>query len=273
MAIELVGSNSSTHEIGQGNACTRTILVAWSSRLSVAEGLLGAAHPSIPACWVKSVRIDPFPDEAKASGGDLNPASQEISYALAKLTLEYATDFGHQPWPSAVPKPALRAGTALSLAIQSGAEAMRIPARSARWEDNPYGQPDAPVPEDDSPAGRLLVAKAEFTLTWDYVVEPPLAAYNALIGGVNDAAFLGCPADTMLFTGYELAPSVRASISSPWCWRMAVKFVLRAIRIGEQVYGWNHEYRADGWHRVTMDDGSGAQVDRYQRRDFSAMFQ
>jgi len=53
---------------------------------------------------------------------------------------------------------------------------------------------------------------------------------------------------------------------------MILKFSHRAVRVGENTYGWNHEYRSDGWHRVTMDDGSGAQVDRYPRRDFSEMF-
>lgn len=273
MAIELVGSNKSSHEIGGGNRCTRTIVVPWASRLSTAEGLLGAPHPSIPACWVRSISIEPFPDEAKASGGDINPTSGEIAYALATLTLEYATDPGNQPWPTDVPKPSIAAGTALSLSIQAGAEFLRIPARAARWDDNPYGAPESPVPEDDSPAGRILIAKAEYALVWDYLADPPIARLNALVGGVNSGSFLGCPQETLLLMGYEMQSSSRASITAPWCWKINLKFSHRAVRVGQNTYGWNHEYRSDGWHRVTMDDGSGSQVERYPLRDFSDMFQ
>ena len=263
---EFVGSNSSTHQIGSGNSATRIFRVPWANRLSVAESLLGSAHPSIPHCWCNQVKIEPFPGEAKAYGG-----AGEISYDLAKITAEYATDFAYQPWP--IPKPPFRQGTGLSImSIQSSGEWMRLPARAVRWEDNENGYPGEPLPEDDSPAGRILVRKAEYLLLWDYVDNPPLNSWNEKIGKVNSGAFLGCPQETLLFLGYELAPSTRASITSPWCWKLVAKFSYRGIKIGQNTYGWNHEYRPDGWKRVKMNNGSGQWVDRYQKVDFSGMF-
>lgn len=255
---EISGSNSSTHGIGSGNQATRILIVPWANRLAEAEALLGAAHPDIPLCWCKSVRIEPFPDEAA------------FPYLNAKITAEYATDFSLQPWP--FPKPSLRANTSLSIAsVQIAGEFLRIPARSSRWADNRQGYPEGPLPEDDSPAGRLFVAKAEITLQWDYVDVPPFAIWNDLRGKVNQTTFLGCEPETLLFSGYELAPSTKASVISPWTWRLMPKFLYRAIKVGTNVYGWNHEYRPTGWQRVLMFDGTDW-VDRYAQADFSGMF-
>ena len=269
---EITGSNASSHEIGSGNSCTRTFLTPWSNRFEVAEALLGTAHPSLPWAWVKGVKIDPFPDEAKAAGGDIDPATAEISYLWSKLTAEYATDFGlAQHWPEEIPKPDVREHTTLTLECENTAEFLRVPARAMRWADNMPGYPGAPVPESDSAAGRLLVAKTEFQLKWDYLADVPVGRLRGLVGAVNDDEFLGCAAETLLFMGFDLRASTRASIEEPGCWAVQAKFSHRDILIDGTHYGWNHEYRPDGWKRVKMQYGSGWK-DRYEPKDFSDMF-
>jgi hypothetical protein len=46
--------------------------------------------------------------------------------------------------------------------------------------------------------------------------------------------------------------------------------------VGEDTYGWNHEYGwgDDGvkWYRVKMDNGAGAIRDRYDKEVFEHMF-
>lgn len=264
--VEISGSNASQHAVGQGNASTRVWTVPWAERLDFAESLLGAPHPDVPACWCNSVSIEPFPsrDPVAYPGG-------AIGYDLARVTAQYAIDPANQPWP--IDKPQLREQTALSIqSFQSAAEFLRLPARATRWADNMPGYPSAPLPEDDSAAGRMLVSKIEIALAWDYVDQPPLADWNQRVGQVNDAEFLGCEPETLLFIGYELAASTRASIQSPWTWRLVPKFSYRAIHVDDQTYGWNHEYRADGWKRVKMADGAGGFTDRYPTGDFSDMF-
>lgn len=269
--IELVGSGSSSHEIGSGNACTRIFLTPWADRFTVAESLLGAGHPHIPFTYVKSIKIDPFPDEAAAEGGDIDPKTGHIVYTWAKLTLDYATDFSQQSWP--IPQPSIRSGTSLAIqAIESTAEFMRVPARATRWDDNTNGDPEGPIPEDDSPAGRILIMKGEITLLWDYVDNPPIANWNEKKGCINQTTFLACHPETLLFLGYEMRPSTKAQITSPWTWQLVPKFSYRAVRQGEQNFGWNHEYRNDGWHRVKMFNGA-SWTDRYTLTEFSTMFQ
>jgi len=270
---ELTGSGGSSHAVGSGNDVTRTFLIAWTGRGAIAETLLGTSHPTIPWSYCKGVRLDPFGNEPKSAGGDLDPTAAEIQYEYAKLTAEYATDYGlANHWPSEITKPAIRANTTLILQTQDTSEFMRIPGRAMRWYDNPNGSPGSPVPESDSPAGRLLVSKAEFSLTWDYLDDPPVSRLRGLMGQVNDAEFLGCAEETLLFGGFDLQPSTRASIITPGCWLLHLKLLYREINVGGNSYGWNHEYRPDGWERVQMDDGTGTKVDRYETEDFSGMF-
>lgn len=269
---ELIGSGGSTHEIGSGNRVTRTFLIAWDGRGATAEALLGTAHPTIPYCWCKSVKLEPFGNEPKSSGGDLDPTAAEIVYEYAKCTAEYATDFGTaQHWPEEIPKPELRADTTLTLEVQNTSEFLRFPARATRWSDNPMGYPGAPVPEGDSAAGRMLIAKAEFALTWDYVENVPVSRLRGFFGKTNEAEFLGCAAETLLFAGFDLRNSTRASITDPGCWQVPVKLLYREIAVGDESYGWNHEYRPGGWKRVQMTDG-GSLEDRYPQTSFSGMF-
>lgn len=264
--IEVSGSNSSSHTIGQGNSSTRVFVVDWASRFTFAESLLGELHPDIPFCWCKSVSIEPFPgqDPVIYSG-------TAAIYDLAKVTAEYGTDFTVAgQWPSAIPKPALRANTTLQLAMSLGGEFLEFPARFTRWDDNSLGEPTGPVPDAESGAGRLLVRQGDITLTWNYVDDPP--TLTQYFGSVNSDVFLGAPAETLLFAGVELEESTKASITDPGCWTVKVTLQYRMIKAGANTYGWNHEYRGeDGWRKVYMFDGS-VWEERYTPVPYAGMF-
>lgn len=263
---EISGSNSSQHTVGQGNSSSRVFTVPWADRLTFAESLLGAPHPEIPFCWCKSVSIEPFPSRDPAA----YPGTA-IAYELAKVTAEYGTDFTvAEQWPSAVPRPTVRANTTLQLAMRLGAEFLRFPARETRWEDNTTGDPTKPVPDEDSPAGRLLVRQGEINLTWNYVDDPPLL--TEYFGTVNSDTFLGAPPETLLFGGVELVESTKASITDPGCWTVKVTLQYRMIKVGLNTYGWNHEYRGeDGWKKVYMFDGT-SWAERYKPVPYASMF-
>lgn len=266
MLNEISGSNSSRHGIGQGNTASRQFICDWVERFYQAEALLGAPHPEIPNCWCYEVQIKPFPTEDPAGVG------MPIAYTRALLEASYGTDFTHasaNQWPSSIPRPTIRQNTSLQIAISSSVEIMRFPAGNVRWADNTDGQPDKPVPEDESPAGRFFVSQQEITLTWNYVDDPP--DFQQYEGAVNGSTFLGKAPQTLLFGGYELKESTKAEILNPGSWMVTVKLQYRAIKVGTQTYGWNHEYSADGWKEVLMYDGS-SWVPRYRVVDFTNMF-
>lgn len=270
--IELAGSNGSEHAIGNGNSSVRTFVVAWSARLATAESLLGTAHPQIPYAWCQSVKIDPHPADPQASGGDLDPLTTAIGYSYAKLTATYATDWSVAAiWPTDITAPSIRADTTLQISGSGSGEFMRLPARSTRWEDATPGYATDPMPHEDSPAGRFLVRSQDITLHWNYVDDPPIDRFDGLQGCVNDDTYLGKPAGSLLFAGYEFSESTKAAIIAPMCWAVRVTLQCRRISVGVDEYGWNHEYREDGWHEVRMFDGTDW-VPRYTPADFSDMF-
>ena len=274
MAIqELAGSNSSVHEATSGNSATRILLVPWDQRISIASSLAGSVHPEIPWCWCRRITIEPFSQDQIAGGGWIaDPKLQAITYpnGIAKLTLEYGTDFSiAQQWPSDIPKPTFRIDTSLNLRVTSAGEFMRFPARHTRWEDNQYGDPNKPVPDEASPAGRFLVRQGEYELTWNYVDDPPVNRLRDAQGHVNDSTYLGCPSETLLFASFEAEEATQFQISHPGAWRLTLRFQLRYIKVGQSIYGWNHEYRGeDGWKKVLMYDGQ-AWSPRYEKTDFS----
>ena len=266
---EKCGSNSSVHAVGSGNAATRLFIVPWSSRLTFAQSLTGAAHPEIPYCWCHSIKIDPIMREQVAgeSGGIITYPG---GYAL--ITAEYATDWATaNHWPADIPKPDHCEGTGLTLRVQYAGEFLRIPARHMRWEDNTQGYPAGPLPDDESQAGRLLIQGAQYDLQWVYVDNPPIQRLRDAISQVNSDEFLGCDAGTLLFLGFDITPSAKFDLLAPGSWELSLKFQERTIKAGENTYGWNHEYRGeDGWVEVRMYDGA-AWGPRHKATDFSGL--
>jgi hypothetical protein len=96
-------------------------------------------------------------------------------------------------------------------------------------------------------------------LTWHNVIHPPWDTIHQLQGTINNAVFLGCPADTVLFDGAEAEKTFRAGFKpgeSPVCWKIKYIFRERSIKHSGSIYGWNHIYRESpaGW--VEINNGS-----------------
>lgn len=266
MQAEICGSNSSNHAVGNGNAATRTWVVPWASRIAFAESVYGSPHPEIPYCWCNAVAIEPIMAEQVASepGGVITYPNGH-----AKITASYATDWAiANHWPADIPKPDFRENTGLTIGVQYAGEWMRVPAREVRWEDNYAGDPDLPLPDDESMCGRIMIQGAHYNLLWKYVDNPPIKRLRGAIGQVNDAPFLGCERGTLLCVGFDLEPSSKASIAEPGSWECPVKFQERTIAVGGVNYGWNHELRADGWHEVVINGEP-----RYKYADLSGLFE
>ncbi len=110
-------------------------------------------------------------------------------------------------------------------------------------------------------------------------------------GAVNSVPFLGCDPETLLFEGAEVEPSFLMTAkeppeADPRCYKATVTLKRRRIVVGNDVFGWNHEYDCRGkkWAYVYMnapgDFGTGQSsssgtppgTPRYQLVDFEGMF-
>jgi hypothetical protein len=258
-----------------GFRARREFLIAWEDRDAFAAEVLGAAAPHGGASWVHypgkesvfavRLRYEPFdpdgPDVKDIPG--LTEGLNSYSGSLAKATVDYRTVTGQDRDDG----PAGETGTHLTYRMAYAADWLPLLPAGWQWED---GQGN-PVPD------ALEVAKyvpvTEHHLTWHQVLNPPWDAIHALQGKVNDAEFLGCPAETVLFEGAEANKLFRAGFEegpSPFTWQIHYVFRERSIKQGGQVLGWNHFYRNSpaGW--AALSDGTHR---LYEAADLAVLFQ
>lgn len=271
---ELGGSPTEQYGL-DGFTARREFLIAWEDRDAFATEVLGAAASHGGSTWVhypgKStavavrLRYEPFdPDNVDVKLlAELADGPNSYSGSFAKAVVDYRTITPRDREDG----PPNELGTHLTYRMLYAGEYHPIPARGWTWQDDPA----APLPDDINLV--KLIPVTEHHLTWHQVINPPWAAIHALQGSVNVAAFLGCPAGTLLFEGADANKLFRAGFeegASPFTWQIHYVFRERSIKHGSQVYGWNHYYREKppGWMAVT-----GAAGPLYDSADFSALFQ
>jgi hypothetical protein len=285
---ELAGSGRQSHTTASGNTDQRLFLIRSIDRNTFATEMAGTPHPVFPNTYCSSIRISPFDPEQTPEFVISDPHTEVVVYAqnngLNTLAIcDYETDFSQARWPCDVPQPDFESGTALTMRMRMTGQFLRVSGRDLAWADNVVNDPGGPLVSDDSPAARILIPMSEFRLDWLFVDEPPIDEWEAdLVGRVNLVTFLGSEPETILFEGFDLDPSRQFVVLDPFSFTISATFrkrrIVPAVGLSSSgtpsgtVYGWNHEYRHDGWERVKMFDGAGNPVDRYEQADFTDMF-
>jgi hypothetical protein len=279
----LPNSGRTQHGVGDANADELIYVGPWLQRFSFAQAKTRALHPSLPGCYCGRINIYPRDPQLPPTTeiGDVIdelPQYAKGSDPWAVAVCRYSTDFSVAPWPSNVTKPTIEAGTTLRFERRAGGQFLSMRPEDMKHEQNTEGSPTGPKWRKDSQAGRKLIVTGEYHLTWLYVQEPPISCWrDTMIGHVNADYFLDCPPETLLFDDFDIRPSIRFDLLDPFCWEVTIILRERRIKVGDDTYGWNHEYGPgnDGvkWYRVKMDNGAGAVRDRYDKEVFANMFQ
>ena len=275
---ELAGSPQETFS-PEGLRAQRRIVTAWADRHAMVAELLGegvgpvgwrpASYPGRPFVAAARVGIEPWPPSPENQGEFDDVASQLNAYGgmFALLTVDYEVlDEGE----SRADLPATEADTFLTYRMDFGAEYEPWPAQSLRW----MSDATLPVPPGAVPA--LRVPLTEHHVTWHRVAYPPWQAIRACVGTVNAFAFLGAPAETVLFDGATAEKQflgIDASQQPKFGWRITYIFREKAIHVGGSVLGWNHRFRHvphgdAGWDRLV--DAAGNAM--YRTSDFVPLF-
>ena len=184
--------------------------------------------------------------------------------AGAKVTARYRTLFDSDNRPRA-DLPGVPDGTYLTFSADMGTDGISTPGRIWKW-DNVGEKQLAP---DRNP--KILVPTTTYRLTWHRVAMPAWSAISALRGHVNQSAFLGSTAETVMFSGARIAREFQF-IEDGGFWKVEYIFIERTVPLGGGgVGGWNHRYNeADGdW--VKIKDGNSNPPHRLA--DFSTLFQ
>lgn len=267
---ELPGSPRISFNEGQGHSAERLFLVNWGSIEAFAQDLAAqptAAFPGLSHMRAQGITAEPFSPDLPPSGVVTDPKSQIVVYAqnggkVALIRVSYGPVFYNKTWPTDVPKPSFRAGTQIRLRMRASGQFVTIPGRMMLWSSGSGspGEEEAanaiPTPPDLN--ARLINVMKEINVQWDFVDDPPLDALDEKLGHVFDAEFFGCPAETLLFEGYDLDDSFKLSPANTHTNRLNLIFRKRVINGDGGPFGWNHEYRENpaGWTRIIMADGT-----------------
>jgi len=263
MAEEIHGSGQWSIEAGQRLTVEREVVVPWAGHPAWVASQIGTLDPMIPLCRCRQAKVEPL-------GPITGPTA---TYTYARVTLVYIAevDSSSPQWPSdAANAPTFPGGAQVQVQVRGGGEFMLFPARDLRWADNVSASPSAAIPQEDSGVGRIVIPSQDWVITLSNLATINLPKLTDRLGKVNQAAFIGYPAETVLFESYDVDWQWSLDGGSPKVtWSVAWHLKVRAIKRGANTYGWNHEYRgADGWVRVKLADNT----DRYEKANFSDLF-
>jgi hypothetical protein len=195
-----------------------------------------------------------------------SPLTDANSYSYWLVTATYTPYPYNKAWPTCMTKPSHTAGSTLSVRIRSSVEYITFTANFVKWTANPDGTGgtnDTDPPPMGVP-GRILIPTADVVVSWDRITDPPVDSWMAVEGRVNNAAFMGFSAQTLLFESYDLDESLWLSTTNPYKYKADLSFKFRSV-------GWNREFRDSppyGWHYIVTVDGQP----RYPLATFSGLF-
>ncbi len=261
----------------EGMTARRLLLCAWDDRQQVVEQLFGdgyeyggqsrAQYPDKPGVVAMRARCEPLTDDLVTQ--TLSELTEGLNRynGFAKVTVDYellvATE--RPDLPETEP------GTFLSYRQDSNIDRARLPAHSLVWND----EPTVPVSSEAAPSIRIPLIVHH--VTWHRVVYPPWDAIRSGQGTVNDAAFLGAPASTVLLDGVSADREFlrfdgldKAELG----WRIGYVFRERAVKTSDaSTPGWNHAYRSMPVATPAWDELADANSNPpYESSDFTDLF-
>lgn len=252
---ELGGSPVEQYDATGFSAC-REFLIAWEDRDAFAVEVLGlsarhgggtsVAYPGNSMAAAVEIKYEPVdPDHPDSQALNLLAEGlNSYSGSFAKAVVTYGTITPRDRLDG----PENEAGTHLTYSMSHAVHSEYILPGGWKWEDTSLA-----IATYYQLYKRIPVSV--HSLTWHNVINPPWSTIHALQGTINNAVFLGCPVDTILFEGVEAEKTFRAGFSdgeSLFCWKIKYIFRERSIKHSGSVYGWNHIYRESpaGWMEI-----------------------
>lgn len=277
---ELEGSPTFSFTKDEATA-KRVLRVDWDYIFPIAEVLFGtvfiagigvvrrAIHtfPGKPWLVLDGMTAEPM-DPGKPTQTTVNGfITNRYPEGGAKLTLSYKT----VPWDQEDQEdPETPEGTYLTHRWSLSGEILTLPHRGLEWENaNDDGKKS--VAADLTPS--MIIPTIEHQFTWHFVPDPPFDSIRGLYGMVNNGAFGGAAAETLLFLGAEAQRDT--TIEGERTWTLDYRFQEKALKANGQVVTWNHFFRPDAaandnpWQRIKRKADA---KDVYEKGDFDKLF-
>lgn len=272
---ELGGSPTEEYSL-DGFTAKRVFLVDWQNRNEFVKAFSetsaqanGLKYPGRDDVYAYRLRIEPFDADTVDVQilDDLNLSVAHYNGSHAKITVDYRTAERHDRTDG----PMSEAGTSITYRMVIEPEIQEIPVGTQwRWKDTLHL-----LKSEETLCKRI--PQTLHILTWNNVVNPPWETISKAQGTVNNAVFIGCQPETLLFEGAEAnklyrsgSEAIGSSVSS-FVWSIKYTFRERATKIGGETYGWNHRYNEEnGRWSIPLRHA----IDKlYETKNFEALFQ
>ncbi len=271
---ELGGSPKETYSF-DGFQATRTFLIPWEQRNEFAVALFGKAsdsgknnrlaYPGRKDVYASRLHLEPF-DPTSVNIRDLNdPKTDLVDYngSYAKAVVDYSTLDSNDRNDG----PINEEGTSISYKMVVESTETLLPSTGWRWGDTVTALPD------DIALLKQIPQTTHF-VTWSNVSNPPWELITARQGTVNNAVFLGCAAETLLFRGAEANKLYRPGSGlhegpSAFVWAIKYAFSEKTIKMNGRTYGWNHVYHPETGIWTVVNNGMSRV---YDAGDFNSLF-
>ena len=273
---ELAGSPVEQYS-SDGFTATRKFLVPWIQRESFARWLLGTAesygtresvtYPNQSDVTPWQLKIVPYDDSTIEKQTMSQPSEALNSYdGLALITVDYKTTTQQDIDDG----PSAETGTRLTYRITYESNESELNPVGAYWSNTSVSLTNA-----DGLVKRI--PQTIHLLTWQQVLYPPWTAIRELQGRVNNADFLSCPAETLLFDGVTVNKLFRGDLqngASDFCWSLEYRFRQKIVYQNANVCGWNHGFRGEtgAWERIQLGSAGSPVSALYESGDFSKLF-
>jgi len=268
---ELGGSPTEEYTLGTFSA-KRRFLVPWEQRSEFALAVFGGTkskdrltYPGRKDVYASTLHFEPFDPDAICvrEMADLKKDAVHYNGSFARATVNYHTIDSQERGDG----PLNEEGTSITYRMVVEPEEVELSPTAWRWNDT-----------NQSVSGNVVLRKSVpatiHYVTWSNVVDPPWEAIQARQGTVNNASFLGCPAETLLFQGAEANKLYRRGSEldegpSSFVWAIKYAFREKAVKVGVVVHGWNHVYRPETGQWIPVVNGPAK---LYDSSDFNTLF-
>lgn len=275
LTFQELGGSPEEQYSHDGFHATRSFLVPWEQRNEFAAAVFGTAgdstsnrrltYPGRKDVYAYKLRLEPFDPSAVnvRSMADLKTDAVDYNGFYAKAVVDYHT----LDSKDRLDGPINEEGTSITYRMAVESEETLLPSTGWKWQDS-----------STSLATEIVLAKQVPTtthfVTWGNVVDPPWDKITARQGTVNNAVFLGCAAETLLFKGAEANKLYRPGSGldegpSSFVWAIKYAFQEKSVKMNGYTYGWNHVYHPETGRWTIVTHGYSRV---YDSSDFNVLF-
>jgi hypothetical protein len=263
---ELIGSPREKWTRG-GMTAVRTLLVPWSQRFDFVRYMLyqgprfrGQPYPGAPFSIVKDIDFEPF--NAPEQRNIVDPAvdlaaAKDWAIAVVSYDLDPATTQEEEDDED------VEEGTYVSYVADDTVEALHVPGRYMKWQDN-----NQILPADST--APIHVPLTSHQVTWHNVTTLPHVLISELKGKINSVDYRvpgsrqTIAKETLLFAGAKRRIQTTTEPGQRAKWEVTYEFLERRIKSlgaegAPEICGWNHLYREErtaGWKIPISVEGS-----------------